>query len=101
MSLRAEAARLGIDPEILHKMERGIIDPKMRKPLSECIRFDDSPDAGDPACVCSACRLAIPASDVPFVRCTEGDKELRFHRGCEPPEFGTIYWPDPIDGDDS
>lgn len=46
--------------------------------------FYDSPDAGDPACVCSFCGLVITVEDAPPVRMWDPDErmEARFHMGC-------------------
>lgn len=50
--------------------------------------FHDSPDAGDPGCVCSTCGQVIPESDF-RIRCWREDgREARFHLPCVPPEWG-------------
>ncbi len=46
--------------------------------------FYDSPDAGDPACVCSFCGLLIKEEDAPAIRMWDPDErmEARFHIEC-------------------
>ena len=50
--------------------------------FDELAWYDDSPDTGDPACVCSYCDLPIPARDMclRINNCDTG-KEARL---CEP-----------------
>jgi hypothetical protein len=44
--------------------------------------FDDSPDAGEPSCLCSYCGNVIEEGDGP-VRMWNGEgQELRFHDVC-------------------
>lgn len=43
--------------------------------------FTDSPDAGDPGCLCSRCGGAITEEEVP-VRFFRGHAEYRFHPRC-------------------
>lgn len=53
--------------------------------MSAILWFDDSPDAGDPACICSACNEVIPETEI-VIRLRmlnwDGDKEARFHLEC-------------------
>ena len=46
--------------------------------------FNDSPDAGDPACICSVCGKQIADDDAPAIRVfdTVRSKEARFHTRC-------------------
>lgn len=44
--------------------------------------FDDSPDAGDPACICSWCGEQITEVQAPAIRVTTNNLEARFHGGC-------------------
>jgi hypothetical protein len=46
--------------------------------------FDDSPDAGDPECLCSRCLKQIPEKDSPIIRMwPDGEnKEYRYCRKC-------------------
>jgi hypothetical protein len=46
--------------------------------------FANSPDAGDPTCICSWCSGAIGVSDAPIIRLFDSDAntEARFHRRC-------------------
>lgn len=51
--------------------------------LEDCKVFSDSPDAGDPACVCSACEEKIRRNQVPIrIFLEEKGKEYRFHPKC-------------------
>lgn len=52
--------------------------------------FNDSPDAGDPRCLCSWCGLPIAAGDAPIIRVfdSDADKEARFHFACARPAMG-------------
>ena len=43
--------------------------------------FDDSPDAGDPLCICSYCECLIQEGTVP-IRLFEGKREQRLHVDC-------------------
>jgi hypothetical protein len=45
--------------------------------------FADSPDTGDPACLCSLCGTVIPEEDC-AIRCTnqKDNLEARFHERC-------------------
>jgi hypothetical protein len=46
-------------------------------------RFTDSPNAGDPECVCSRCGNPIPASGSPIrVFVNGGNAEYRYHPAC-------------------
>lgn len=45
--------------------------------------FRDSPDAGEPTCICSLCGKLIDEDDVPIRAWPEHDKrEVRFHVEC-------------------
>ena len=46
--------------------------------------FRDSPDAGDPRCLCSWCGERIGEDEAPVIRMFDSDAntEARFHRGC-------------------
>lgn len=47
--------------------------------------FTDSPDEGDPNCICSACVRSIAASDDPpalRMWSDDGNLEMRFHHSC-------------------
>ncbi len=44
--------------------------------------FDESPDAGDPTCLCSRCKSVIEAGTVPVRAFTDDDCEYRFHPAC-------------------
>ena len=46
--------------------------------------FTDSPDAGDPRCICSWCDHLIEEKDATAVRIFDStnNTEARFHRGC-------------------
>jgi hypothetical protein len=46
--------------------------------------FEDSPDAGDPACVCSWCEQPIAEHDTPIRVFVEDGRvgEYRFHYPC-------------------
>lgn len=45
--------------------------------------FRDSPDAGDPSCLCSWCGLRISEDEAPIFRTfTDTNEEARFHRAC-------------------
>ena len=44
--------------------------------------FDDSPDAGDPLCICSYCEEVITEEDAPPIRLFDSKKEARFHTEC-------------------
>lgn len=53
--------------------------------LETDVLFGDSPDAGDPDCLCSRCKLPIGEDDAPALRAwPEGgaNGEYRFHRPC-------------------
>ena len=60
--------------------------------FDELAWFDDSPDAGDPDCICSYCGRFIDEDQVP-VRLTneETNKEARFCEDCTPIVFGCGY----------
>lgn len=62
--------------------------------------FADSPDAGDPACICSLCGECIGEDDAPVVRMFDSanNVEARFHRGCAMYLYSRASNPD--DGDD-
>ena len=53
--------------------------------------FHTSPDAGDPACLCSWCEQPIDADEAPIVRLFDSDAntEARFHRRCLS-DFGVL-----------
>ena len=45
--------------------------------------FEDSPDAGDPHCLCSLCLDMIKADEVPTrLFATRGKAEIRLHKRC-------------------
>jgi hypothetical protein len=45
--------------------------------------FRDSPDAGDPDCLCSYCERAIPENQLPIrLFDSNSDLEARFHPAC-------------------
>jgi len=46
--------------------------------------FSDSPDIGDPDCLCSLCGQVITEDDGPAIRVTSAidDREARFHSWC-------------------
>ncbi len=45
--------------------------------------FTDSPDAGDPRCLCSLCGFPIGEDDTPIRMWTDdGKQEARFHFDC-------------------
>lgn len=45
--------------------------------------FNDSPDAGDPECLCSLCGKLIQEDDVPIRAWPEsGKREIRLHWDC-------------------
>jgi hypothetical protein len=46
--------------------------------------FSDSPDCGDPTCVCSLCGALITEDDAPAIRLfdTDTNREARFHMRC-------------------
>lgn len=46
--------------------------------------FANSPDCGDPACLCSWCGKGIGEHDAPAIRLFDRDtnREARFHRRC-------------------
>lgn len=46
--------------------------------------FANSPDAGDPTCICSWCYQPIGEHEAPIIRLfnTEASTEARFHRRC-------------------
>ena len=47
--------------------------------------FNDSPPAGDAACLCSRCTLPIEAEEAPILRLgAPPDWEARWHRACVP-----------------
>lgn len=52
--------------------------------MSTIIWFKDSPDAGDPSCICSWCGKQITEEQAPAVRMFDSDAntEARFHHGC-------------------
>jgi len=51
--------------------------------LDELGWFDDSPDAGDPACICSYCGRVIDEDQVPLrIWSQAGKKEARLCEGC-------------------
>jgi hypothetical protein len=52
--------------------------------------FTDSPDCGDPACICSWCGRLIAEKDAPAIRLFDAgqNKEIRFHRAC----IGPAIW---------
>lgn len=56
-------------------------------------RFTDSPDAGDPRCICSRCGQLINEDDGP-VRAwpDDGSYEYRFHPAC----MGFQTFPDEV-----
>ncbi len=46
-------------------------------------KFYNSPDAGDPTCICSRCLLPIGEDDVPIRAWSKnGDYEYRYHSRC-------------------
>ena len=46
--------------------------------------FKDSPDAGDPLCICSRCLLPIGEADLPIRAFAEsGRGEYRYHVKCQ------------------
>ena len=56
---------------------------KFNIPLCELAWFEDSPDAGDPDCICSYCSFVIPEDDVPARFFSESGKcEIRLHTKC-------------------
>jgi hypothetical protein len=63
--------------------------------------FSDSPDAGDPSCLCSWCGCVIAEKDAPAIRLfdTDTNREARFHRACAGPAIG-IHSPPSDDFDD-
>jgi hypothetical protein len=46
--------------------------------------FSDSPDCGDPACICSLCSTLITEDHAPAIRLfdTDTNREARFHMRC-------------------
>lgn len=57
--------------------------------------FTDSPDCGDPACICSACGELIAEKDAPAIRVfNDQNQEARFHMRCAEPIFGIRMLPD-------
>jgi len=44
--------------------------------------FTDSPDAGDPLCICSYCEEVITEEDAPAIRLFANREEARFHTEC-------------------
>ena len=71
--------------------------------------FTDSPDTGDPACVCSYCAKVIPEGEVPLRAWREDNTELRLHINCakivveefSPPELQYKDHPAFADGQDA
>jgi hypothetical protein len=61
--------------------------------------YTDSPEAGDPACVCSLCGKPIPAEVVP-VRLLEGVLEARFDPACAE-VLGIVYYNKPAPCDET
>ena len=56
---------------------------KFNIPLCELAWFEDSPDAGDPECICSYCGFVIPEDYAPVRFFGEGGKyEIRLHPAC-------------------
>jgi hypothetical protein len=54
--------------------------------------FDDSPDVGNCACVCSWCGELITEDDGLAIRVfdTQANKEARFHLRCAGPSIGIV-----------
>ena len=52
--------------------------------MTSFIWFTDSPDVGDPACLCSLCEKLITEDDAPAIRLfdTNTNREARFHMRC-------------------
>lgn len=49
------------------------------------LTFPDSPDPGDPRCICSRCQEEIPETTLPirgYLETATGTYELRFHPEC-------------------
>lgn len=58
---------------------------KINLDMSGLKLFSDSPDAGDPDCLCSACGEVIPDNESepgPIRLWPGGDKEYRLHGQC-------------------
>lgn len=54
----------------------------MSEPGAKLLKtFDESPDAGDPHCVCSYCDCRIDEDETPY-RCWSEGKEIRLHERC-------------------
>lgn len=61
-------------------MEQLTIKPEMVLRLRW---FSDSPDAGDPACLCSLCLEPIVEGDLPIrAWSASGKSEIRLHMAC-------------------
>lgn len=63
--------------------------------------FRDSPDVGDPTCICSWCGQPIGEREAPIVRLFDSDAgtEARFHRRCTGVVLPGISFPeDQFDG---
>lgn len=56
----------------------------MSTPLKQITWFANSPQAGDPTCICSWCYQPIGEHDAPIIRLFDSDAgtEARFHRRC-------------------
>jgi len=67
--------------------------------VSEIRFFHDSPDAGDPACLCSWCGKAIAEAEAPVMRVfnSADNTEARFHRACFGSATGTTIQTHPDD----
>ncbi len=50
--------------------------------LQRIVWFGDSPDTGDPACVCSLCGLLIKEDETPLRIFRDGNFEARLHQEC-------------------
>jgi hypothetical protein len=65
---------------------------QLQVPITALRWFTDSPDAGDPACLCSWCSAPIGEAQVPirlYRELTPTDvREARFHDACCQPVFG-------------
>jgi hypothetical protein len=61
--------------------------------------FEDSPDVGDPACLCSVCLHPIKEgeSEIRAVSVYPIDREARFHEKCFAEIDGTELTPPPLE----
>lgn len=77
---------------------------QLQVPINALTWFDDSPDAGDPDCFCSWCRLPIGEREHPirlFREISPKDVlEARFHDACCKPVFGVTVQSFPDEDED-